>query len=90
MQSAEIELRNNREGLEKSAGGGKEGGQNLTKTVLRIAEQNRPYKICNSIFEVISIFKFVSQWFELFKHRFVYHSFDFRHYSPILDALVRF
>ena len=61
MQSAEIELRNNREGLEKSAGGGKEGGQNLTKTVLRIAEQNRPYKICNSIFEVISIFKFVSQ-----------------------------
>ena len=38
MQSAEIELRNNREGLEKSAGGGKGGGQNLTKTVLRIAK----------------------------------------------------
>lgn len=39
MQSAEIELRNNREGLEKSAGGGGEGGgQNLTKTVLRIAK----------------------------------------------------
>ena len=43
MQSAEIELRNNREGLEKSAGGGRggrggRGGQNLTKTVLRIAK----------------------------------------------------
>ena len=38
MQSAEIELRNNREGLEKSAGEGGGGGQNLTKTVLRIAK----------------------------------------------------
>ena len=39
MKSAEIELRNNREGLEKSAGGGGKGGrQNLTKTVLRIAK----------------------------------------------------
>ena len=40
MKSAEIELRNNREGLEKSAGGGggKGGRQNLTKTVLRIAK----------------------------------------------------
>lgn len=64
MQSAEIELRNNREGLEKSAGGvggvGEGGGAKLDKNSFTNCK-NRPYKICNSIFEVISIFKSVSQ-----------------------------
>lgn len=39
MQSAEIELRNNREGLEKSAGGGREGGKTWQKQFYELQKQ---------------------------------------------------
>ena len=82
MQSAEIELRNNREGLEKSAGGGEGRGAKLDKNSFTNCK-NRPYKICNSIFEVISILN-------LFRNDLNYSSIASYIIRSILDTTLRF
>lgn len=83
MQSAEIELRNNREGLEKSAGGGgKGGGQNLTKTVLRIAKTD----LTKSAIQFLKWFQFLN----LFRNDLNYSSIASYIIRSILDTTLRF
>ena len=83
MKSAEIELRNNREGLEKSAGGGGKGGrQNLTKTVLRIAKTD----LKKSAIQFLKWFQFLN----LFRSDLNYSSIASYIIRSILDTTLRF
>ena len=82
MKSAEIELRNNREGLEKSAGGGKGGRQNLTKTVLRIAKTD----LKKSAIQFLKWFQFLN----LFRSDLNYSSIASYIIRSILDTTLRF